>query len=178
MTTTTYLKSQRLRLRAIDTTDVDYLYIWENDVEAWSSATTLNPLSHDFVATYVTESTTSIVSRGELALMIEEQELQRPIGYLQLLGFDAISRRVGLGLYIAPEYRSRGYALEVMQMAEQYAFGKLGVRMLYADVLASNEPCCRLFERLGYTHTATLPEWYWSDGRYHDLRYYQLWSKQ
>lgn len=173
-----YLKSERLRLRAIDRTDADWLYRWENDSEAWLSAGTLNPLSKALIDTYITESTTSIVTRGELSLLIELREDNTPVGYLQFLAYDAISRRVGLGLYIAPEYRSKGYAFEVMRIAEHYAFGRLAVRMMYADILASNEPCCRLFERLGYTHTATLPEWCWSDGRYHDLRYYLLWNNQ
>lgn len=178
MTATNYLTSERLRLRALDRCDAEALYTWENDTEAWISAGTLNPLSRAFIDAYIVESTTSISTRGELSLIIELQEDKTAIGYLQFLGYDAISRRVGLGLYISPRYRSQGYAYEVMQIAERYAFGRLGVRMMYADILASNEACCRLFDRLGYTHTATLPEWFWSDGRYHDLRYYQLWNKQ
>lgn len=176
MTKTGYLRSERLRLRAFEPSDAPLLYEWEQGGDSWDSSTVLQPLSLSFFETYLAESSNSIVTKGELALMIEVLPEAKPIGYLQFLGFDSISRRVGLGLYIHSSARRQGYAREVMLLAQDYAFNHLGVRMLYADILASNEACCRLFEALGYEHTATLKSWHFSQGVYHDLRYYQLWN--
>lgn len=175
---TTYLHNEQIRLRSFELSDVDTLYSWEQDSTAWASSSTLNPLSRQFIKDYIVDSAQSIITRGELSLLIELKQEARPIGYVQLLAYDSISRRVGLGLYIAPEYRRLGYARGVVRLVEAYAFGRLGVRMIYADILASNDACCRLFEGLGYRHTATLPEWHWADGLYHDLKYYQLWNNQ
>lgn len=175
-----YLQDDRLRLRSFEPKkqDAEYLYLWENDVDSWVSAGTRNPLSVAMIKEYVLMSAESIVTKGEMALMIEELESGIPVGYLQFLDYDAISRRVGCGLYIAPEYRGKGYARSVVCLAEQYAFNHLGVRMLYADILSSNIPCCRLFESLGYRLTATLPEWHYAEGQWHNLNYYQKWNTQ
>lgn len=173
-----YFRGERIRLRALERSDAEYLYHWEHNEDAWASSVMLNPLSSSFIEAYILEASNSIVLKGEMSLMIERCDDGMPIGYVQLLGYDAISRRVGLGLYIAQEYRRLGYAKEVVNLTQDYAFARLGVRMIYADILASNEPCCRLFESLGYTHTATLPQWHYAEGTYHDLRYYQLWSNQ
>ncbi len=173
-----YLSNEYIRLRAIDLNDTELLYKWEHDTLSWDSSLTLNPISSQFIKDYIADSPHSIVRKGELFLIIEEITQNAPIGYAQLLNYDCISRKAGLGLYIAPEYRRLGYAHNVIRLLEDYAFRRLGVNMLYADILSSNQACCLLFEKLGYTHTATLPKWHWSNGQYHDLRYYQLWNTQ
>lgn len=174
----TYFCSDRIRLRAFEVDkDSDTLYRWENDGTSWASSSIYNPLSASYIREYILEATNSILLKGSLSLLIEDKANEEPIGYLQLLGYDAISRRVGLGLYIAPEQRRRGYAAEAVHLAEDYAFRRLGVSMIYADILSTNQACCRLFESLGYQHTATLPKWHWGDGEWHDLNYYQLWSQ-
>lgn len=170
------VKTPRIRLRALNLSDADTLYAWENSPEARDSAGTQHPLSAEFIRSYITESATSLTTKGELALMAELSDTALPIGYLQLLAYEPISRRMSVGLYISPEYRRQGYGRELMMLVQSYAFRRLGLRMLYAKVLASNVPSCALFESLGYSHTATLPNWQWVDGEYHDLRYYQLCS--
>lgn len=178
MKRTGYLRSERLRLRAFEPSDATQLYNWEQGGDTWDSSTVRNPLSLAFFDSYLVDSANSIVTKGELSLMIEALPQGEAVGYLQFLDYDSISRRVGLGLYICPEARRQGYAYEVMLLAQDYAFQHLGVRMMYADILASNTACCQLFERLGYELTATLKSWHFSQGEYHDLRYYQLWNNQ
>lgn len=176
----TGLRSERLYLRSFEVQDSDLeaLYRWENDPETWESSSSSNPISSEFLRTYVLESVTSLVTRGDMTLAIALSDSDELIGYLQFLGYDAISRRVGYGLYIAPEYRRQGYAREVISISEAYAFQTLGVRLLYADILASNVPCCKLFEGLGYTLQASLPQWHWAAGKWHDLNYYMKWNNQ
>lgn len=174
----TYLKNERIQLRAIEMSDAETLHRWENDTSSWASSMTIQPLSSELIRSYITDSAHSIITKGELMLIIIERSSGSPVGYLQLLGYDALSRRTGLGLYLSPEHRGRGYATEALGLVKSYAFDCLGLRMLYADILASNEACWRIFERLGYQHTATLPEWHYAEGKWHDLRYYQLWNQQ
>lgn len=173
-----YLSNQMIKLRAFEPRDAQFLHLWENEEESWASNNTLNPLSFRFIEDYICESSHSIITKGEMSLVIERQVDQEPIGYVQLNNYDPIGRKMGLGLYVIPSCRRMGVAHQTLKLVQSYAFSKLGLRMLYADVLASNTACCALFENLKYKHTATLAEWYWLDGAYHDLRYYQLWSNQ
>ena len=174
----TAMKSERLYLRSFEDNkqDISALYQWENDPESWDSSMTSNPVSAKFIREYILESATSLITQGTMTLAIGLAETQELIGYLQFLGYDAISQRVGYGLYIAPEHRRKGYGREVIQLAEQYAFQHLGVRLVYADILSNNLSCCKLFEVLGYELKATLPEWHCSQGSWHNLNYYMKWK--
>lgn len=175
--TNRYLQGDLLSLRSFELSDAETLHRWEHDETAWASSTTLAPLSAEFVREYIIRSVDSIITQRELSLLLQSRDNHTPVGYLQFLAYDPISRRVGLGLFVAPEHRRKGYAKEAVQLAIRYAFGRLGVSMLYADILESNVACCRLFDELGFTHTATLPKWHYAEGEYHNLRYYQLWDK-
>ncbi len=168
------LCSERIHLRALELdSDSSYLHTWENDTTTWDSVGTLNPLSSNALRDYILHSATSIVERGEMTLMI--QSATRPVGYVQIVDYDPISRRAGVGIYMSAEARNQGYGSEALTLLQEYAWDRLRCRMLFARVLSNNLPSHRLFSRLGYCHTATLPQWHWSDGAYHDLYYYQLW---
>ena len=159
----TAMKSERLYLRSFEDNkqDISALYQWENDPESWDSSMASNPVSAKFIREYILESATSLITQGTMTLAIGLAETQELIGY---------------GLYIAPEHRRKGYGREVVQLAEQYAFQHLGVRLVYADILSNNLSCCKLFEALGYELKATLPEWHWSQGSWHNLNYYMKWK--
>lgn len=101
----TAMKSERLYLRSFEDNkqDISALYQWENDPESWDSSMASNPVSAKFIREYILESATSLITQGTMTLAIGLAETQELIGYLQFLGYDAISQRVGYGLYIASE---------------------------------------------------------------------------
>ena len=73
-----------------------------------------------------------------------------------------IDEQVGcqfIGLYIAPEARRSRVGYETMKLLEQYAFGTLNMRLLYAVIRASNGACLALYQSLGYEQIAVLPQW-------------------
>lgn len=169
------LSTQRIHLRALDLDrDREALYEWENDVRAWTSSGALNPISYDFVDRFIISSSTSVLERGSLALVIEAQGGQT-LGYVQLFDYDAISRRIAVGVYISPLHRGQGYARESVQLLHAYLIQALNCVMIYATVLEDNEASQRLFEALGYKQTARLERWHWQGNKYHDVMYYQLW---
>lgn len=169
------LSSQRIRLRALELDrDRSALYEWENDVEAWASSGILNPISYGFIDQFIISSGTSILERQSLALVLEGQAGQA-LGYIQLFDYEPVSRRVAIGVYIAPLYRRQGYALEAIGLLHGYLRQALNCTMVYASVLEPNVASQALFERLGYKQTARLEQWQWQGDKYHDLIYYQLW---
>lgn len=163
-----------VRLRSFELEkDEAVLYQWENDTTAWTSSGTLNPLSSSFIKEFITRSAASIVEEGRISLVVEVEQVQ--VGYVQLLDYDPINRKAGVGVYIAPEYRSRGYAHEALRLLSNYAYAKLGCEMLYASVLSNNFPSLSLFKALGFEHTATLLRWVRLEDEYCNLFYFQLW---
>ncbi len=170
------LKTDRLLLRSIEERDAEQLFQWENDLNAWTSSMTLNPLSHKFIKDYITYSNQSILENGELVLFAENLDTQEAVGYLQFLNYEPLHQKVAIGIYVSKSCRNLGYAGEMLDFAKTYAFDILHCRMLYAETLKSNSIACRLFERQGFEQTAVLPNWYWVNGGYKSLVYYQVWS--
>lgn len=172
------LTTERIILRALDAyRDRTTLYVWENDTSSWSSSSTLNPISYKFIDEFILESTTDIIEKHQMSLMIESIADNSSIGYIQLFDYHPVDSRCAIGIYIAEKVRNRGYASEALSVVHRYLFERLRCTMVYASVLSGNLPSRRLFEHLGYRHTATLERWHWLDGMYQDLMYYQLWLK-
>ena len=153
-----------IHLRKIEPTDVPYLYRWENDASVWADGSNHNPLSQQDLLDYVTSSTGDIFRDSQLRLIIElvvesQKSKVESIGCADLFDLDPRNRRAAIGLYIAPEYRGKGYATETLRLLEQYAFSFLHLRVLYAIVAAHNKPCSELFLNNGYTPSSLLPDW-------------------
>lgn len=170
-----FFSSQHIKLRALEHSDAPLLHAWEHSPEAWRSSDMLHPFSVSYVEHFIKHSGTALETSGTLCLIIEKHSDKSPIGYIQLADYSPTSGRLSLGIYLCSQARKQGFAQEALSLCESYAYRQLRIRMLYAQVLESNVEACNLFSRLGYHHTATLPQWLWVDGAYHSVRYYQKW---
>ena len=150
-----------IHLRKIEPTDVPYLYRWENDASAWADGSNHNPLSQKDLRDYVVASTGDIYRDGQHREPRTENREPgtETLGCADLFDFDPRNRRAEIGLYIAPEYRGKGYAAQVLLQLEQYAFSFLQLRVLYAIVAVHNKPCSELFLSSHYTPSSLLPDW-------------------
>ena len=144
-------------LRKIEPTDLPFLYQWENDASAWADGDNHNPLSQQDLRDYIASTTGDIYRDGQLRLIIEEDSAT--IGCADLFDFDARNRKAAMGLYIAPESRGRGVGAAALRTLEEYAFGHLDLRLLYAVIATNNEPCSRLYRVAGYEPSSVLKAW-------------------
>ena len=155
-----------IHLRKIEPNDLPFLYQWENDASVWADGSNHNPLSQQDLRDYIESTTGDIYKDGQLRLIIEEQSPitndQSPIttvGCIDLFDFDPRNRRAALGMYIAPEYRGKGVGHEALKQLEEYAFGHLNLRVLYAVISTKNTACTALYRNAGYTPSSVLPAW-------------------
>ena len=144
-------------LRKIEPSDLPYLYRWENDASSWADGANHNPLSQQDLRDYIASTTGDIYRDGQLRLIIEEEGAT--LGCIDLFDFDPRNRRAAIGMYIAPEYRDKGVGREAVQQLEDYAFGFLHLRVLYAIIATNNAPCSALYEHAGYQPSTPLPSW-------------------
>ena len=164
---------QLICLRALGQEDLSLLHSWENDPDGWLSNGTVNPLSKDFIQSYISASTRHILETGSMSLIIEKLGTKEAVGHLVLYDYSPIHRRLAVGFYID----SQGFGSEAIGLATRYAFEKLRCDQVYAEVLAYNSHSQHMLSSLGFHHTATLPRWHWWDSRYEDLYYYQKWNE-
>ena len=166
-----------IRLRKLEPSDLPFLYQWENDALAWADGSNHNPLSQQDLRAYIESTTGDIYRDGQLRLIIESvspqdglsakrsfsgtvfQRSGLTIGCIDLFDFDPRNRRAALGMYIAPEYRGKGVGKEALRLLEDYAFGHLNMRVLYAVIATQNTACTALYRNAGYTQSSILPGW-------------------
>lgn len=146
-----------IRLRKIEPTDIPYLYQWENDAQMWADSDTHNPLSQYDLREYIASSTGDIYKDGQLRLMIDDEG--STMGCIDLFDFDPRNRKAAIGMYIAPHARGKGIGTKAVKLIEEYAFGFLKLRMLYAIIAINNTACSTIYKKEGYLPSSILKAW-------------------
>ena len=145
-----------MKLRKIEPSDLPFLYQWENDASVWADGSNHNPLSQQDLRDYIASTTGDIYKDGQLRLIIEDEAT---LGCIDLFDFDPRNRRAALGMYIAPEFRGKGVGKQALRLLEEYAFGFLHLRVLYAIISTKNTACTALYRNAGYTPSSPLQAW-------------------
>ena len=156
-----------IKLRKIEPSDLPFLYQWENDATMWADSDTHNPLSRHDLHQYIENTTGDIYRDGQLRLIIEDSQLltlnsqlsTKVVGCIDLFDFDARNRKAAIGMYIAPDARGKGVGKQAVQLLEDYAFGFLHLRMLYAIISVHNTACSHIYEQMGYSPSSLLKDW-------------------
>lgn len=149
-----------IKLRKIEPSDLPFLYQWENDATMWADSDTHNPLSRHDLHQYIENTTGDIYRDGQLRLIIEDSQLStKVVGCIDLFDFDARNRKAAIGMYISPDARGNGVGKQAVQLLEDYAFGFLHLRMLYAIISVHNTPCSHIYEQMGYSPSSLLKDW-------------------
>ena len=153
------LKGKKISLRPVEPWDVDKLLEWENDHENWRVSNTLVPFSKDMMSRYI-ENAQDIYSLKQVRFIIVETSNLTPVGTVDLFDFDPKHQRAGIGILIDPKYRKKGYALEALNLMDDYALNGVGIRNLYCNVLEDNEASQSLFEKAGYVQVGRKINWH------------------
>lgn len=155
------LTGENLELRALEPSDVDLLYAWENDGKLWHLSNTLVPFSRFTLEQYVLSAGQDIYTSRQLRLMIDRigTEKRKSIGAVDLFDFDPVNQRAGLGILIIKEERKRGYATEALTILMEYCFEVLHLHQLYCNISADNEASLKLFQQLNFKKVGLKKEW-------------------
>ncbi len=171
---TRMLNDNVIALRALEPSDLDTLYRWENDTALWVVSDTVAPYSREALWHYLEEYTGDIYSQRQLRLMITMDGDGTPVGTVDFLNFDPLNNRAELGLFIQREYRGRGLGLRALELLTTYAREHIGLRQLYVYIAVDNVVCLKLFENYGYRRVGTLQSWVKRGTVYHDVVLLQM----
>ena len=133
------------------------LHIFPLRLDLQADSDTHNPLSQADLREYVASSTGDIYRDGQLRLMIDEDG--STMGCIDLFDFDPRNRKAAIGMYIAPHARGKGIGKEAVKLLEEYAFGFLRLRMIYAIIATKNVACSSIYKKEGYTPSSILHAW-------------------
>jgi diamine N-acetyltransferase len=170
----TSLEGQKVNLRFLKPSDLPYLQSWENNPAYWHLSGTQRAFTPQEFKNYLQNAQKDILEAGQLRLLIETKE-QQPLGTVDFYDFEPVHQRAGVGILIVPpEERRRGFALEALQMACNFAFKQWGLQQIYAHILEENKASINLFLKLGFEKTGLHKKWVNIKGHFYDLGFYQL----
>jgi len=164
------LENKAIRLRAIEPEDIDLLYNWENNTNVWIISSTIAPFSKDILKKYIENSHLDIYAARQLRLMIDAKDMETTvtIGAIDLFDFDPHNRRAGIGIFIDPQYTSKGYGEKSLQCLLKYCKDVLFLQQVYTEITLINKPSLELFKKVGFEIVGTKKQWIKSPDGYID----------
>ena len=169
-----------IKLRAIEKSDLEYIYNWENDTSNWSYSYTYTPFSKDVLKLYIEQAGQDIYTSKQLRLMIDldDDGQTRSIGCVDLFDFEPRHQRAGVGILIGnPADRKNGYAANALGQLVNYAFTTLNLNQLFCNIAVNNTASLALFTKLGFEITGTKKQWLHINGNWIDEHTLQLLRK-
>jgi len=156
--------SPEIVLRALEPSDIDLLYSWENDREIWRVSNTIVPYSKYILKKYLENAHLDIYQTKQLRLMIDlkydKGSKSKPIGTVDLFDFDPYHNRAGVGILIGDKSeRKKGYASVTLENLINYAFHSLQLHQIYCNILTDNKDSLNLFQKHGFKIIGEKKEW-------------------
>lgn len=168
------LKGEHIYLRALEPHDLDFLYQLENDTSVWEISGTLSPYSKKVLQLYLDNAHRDIYEVKQLRLCICDKA-HEAIGLIDIFDFDPKHLRAGVGIIILNEEdRNKGVGEEVLELVLNYTFSTLNLHQLYANIIESNTPSIRLFEKTGFTKVGIKKDWLLINGEFKNEVLYQI----
>ncbi len=160
------LENDKIKLRAIEPEDLEYIFKWENDTTIWAVSNTLTPFSRYVVKQYIENSHLDIFESKQLRLIIEAKfngHANKVVGSVDIFDFDPHNQRAGLGILIAEtKDRGNGFAKE---------------NQLYCNITEDNKISLNLFKSAGFSICGKKEKWIRSASGYKDEFMLQIINK-
>ena len=169
------LRGKKCYLRALEPTDLNFLFQVENDETLWHLSNTMVPFSRYILSKYLENSHKDIYEIKQLRLVICKVSDHKTLGFIDLFDFDAKNKKVGVGIVIKSKTdMQKGYSFEALTILCNYVFKFLGLHQVFANILEDNTASIQLFEKAGFIKTGTKIDWIFANGTYHNELQYQL----
>lgn len=170
------IKGTNIYLRALEPSDLDLLYSWENDQAVWPVSNTVTPFAKHVLNQYIATAHLDIYTTKQLRLVICLAD-HRAIGCIDIFDFEPNHGRAGVGILIGDASdRKSGYASEALGLLIDYCFNTLHLSQLYCNILTDNEPSLQLFRKFGFEVSGTKKAWTRVNGEWKDEYFLQLFA--
>ena len=117
-------------------------------------------------------------SRFGLRIICKNND-NKAIGLIDLFEYDPRNDRAGIGIVIQNKTeRKQGFGKEALELLINYAFTKLNLHQLFANIGTKNEDSLQLFATFGFQKIGIKKDWNLLNGKYEDEVLFQLINNQ
>ncbi len=163
------LVGKKIYLRALEPTDLDFLYAMENDMSVWEVSQTQTPYSRFLIRQYLENAHQDIYEAKQLRLAICLKNSNDVVGLIDLFEFDPKNNRAGVGVLIQEsQNRKKGIGSEALALLLDYAFCFLNLNQIFANIDAENVASLNLFAKFGFEKIGIKKQWNLVNGVYKD----------
>ncbi|GII52134.1 N-acetyltransferase [Planotetraspora thailandica] len=161
------LTGDRVRLRAIEPSDAEFLWRWHNDPEVMRWMDDPYPPSLARIAKDIGERDAG--TYDNLVLMIETLA-ERTIGVVALRGAQPETGAAELDIYLGErDTWGQGYATDAMRVICRYGFEKMRLHRISLTAVAENAAARHVYQKVGFVEEGRLREAFRRDGKWHDM---------
>jgi diamine N-acetyltransferase len=143
------LYGEKVRLCLAMPSDAPLVLQWENDPQFWPITEQAGPFDLQQIEESLQHSG-SLEEHGQSRYIIFNQPLE-PIGLLDLFNYDAIEKKVGIGVLIGHDrHRGKGYASDAIRTLLQRVRQLNQIKTLDCLIHVDNLNSLTLFTHLGF----------------------------
>lgn len=156
---------QKIRLRAVERSDIPTFVRWFNDPEVRQYLNMFLPLSEAQEERWFERL---LEDEKGYVFAIETAEGVH-IGNVGLHGIDWKNRKATCGIVIGEkEYWNQGYGADALRTLLRFAFEELNLHRIFLHVFDFNRRAIRCYEKVGFRHEGRLRQARFTEGRYVD----------
>jgi diamine N-acetyltransferase len=160
---------ERIRLRAIERSDLSRYVKWLNDPQVASGVGRFLPMSFEEEEQWFIKLLERDPLERPFAIDIRSSEDWIHVGSCGLFDFNHQARCAELGIMIgARDFWDQGFGSEVMQILLRHGFLTLNLHRIFLHVYAFNERALKMYQRLDFKEEGRLRDHHYYNGRYFD----------
>ena len=161
---------ERLRLRALERSDVPQFYDWVNDPEVIFGLQLFLPMSSHDEEKWFENAMQSPQETRPLVIEVQEDEGWRMIGNCGFLELDWVARSAEFGIMIGDkETWNQGLGTEATRLILRHGFLTLNLNRIGLKVYAYNKRAIHAYEKAGFVHEGCMRQAVYKNGEYKDV---------
>jgi RimJ/RimL family protein N-acetyltransferase len=164
------LKGEKVVLRPVRRTDIEYFLKWFNDPEVTQYLSMYLPMTEMAEEKYIEElSTTGVGIKASFVIEAIDGKNNKPIGNVALSNIHPKDHHAVFGIAIGEkDYWSKGYGTEAARLIICYGFEQLNLHRINSFAISFNERSLRLHRRVGFKEEGRQRKAIFKNGDYHD----------
>jgi RimJ/RimL family protein N-acetyltransferase len=164
------LIGDRVRLRAVEKSDLPVFVRWLNDPEVRDNIEMIVPRSMGQEEGWYADMLSKPVAEQPLGIEIRDGEQWLLIGNISFMNINQIDRNAEIGIFIGEKnYRGQGYGTEAMRMMLRHGFDTLNFERIYLRVHGTNPGGIHSYQKAGFVEEGRLRNHHFLEGRYIDV---------